>query len=308
MKNYNEMANDVLRRIGEHETEQRKRRKTISRIVTPLCCFCLVALLGFGMWQGGMFNVTPPAITGEQTLSGDNSNTNQNESTGLDDNKQNQGGQTSTPANDDKQNQDGQISTPGNNDSQNIITTGKNLFAINEITATVSAARKYRDPALHYNETWDLAMAATYLSVDIPKVVENFPDGYAEAGFAQTFNFKYVTVNGFDAIYENNGTLVEDRICYEFTGDNDAKIMILASKLGMPYDCLYSSNTDDITNIRIPETNEIIPVRVYAQGKSDTSDYTLYVGDFEYNGVFYRIRLENLTGKYLDALIRDIVK
>lgn len=99
MKNYNEMANDVLRRIGEHETEQRNRRKTISRIVTPLCCFCLVALLGFGMWQGGMFNATPPAISGEQSLSGDNNHTNPNESTGQSGDKQNQGGQTSTPDN-----------------------------------------------------------------------------------------------------------------------------------------------------------------------------------------------------------------
>ncbi len=68
MKNYNEMANDVLRRIGEHKTEQRNRRKAISRIITPLCCFCLVALLGFGMWQGGVFNTTPPDQTLEDAL------------------------------------------------------------------------------------------------------------------------------------------------------------------------------------------------------------------------------------------------
>lgn len=308
MKNYNEMANDVLSRIEEHKTAQRNRRKTVGRVVTPLCCLCLVALLSFGIWQGGMFGTTPPTINGEQTLNGDNKNPNPNESEDVNDNKQNQGGETSTPANDDKQNQGGQISIPGNNDSQNVISTGKKLFAINEITATVSAARKYRDPTLHYNKIWDLATATTYLSVDIPKVVENFPDGDAEAGFAQAFNFKYITVNGFDVIYENNGTLVEDRMCYEFTGENDAKIVILASKLGMPYDCLYSSNTDEVTNIRIPETDEIIAVRVYAQGKTDTSDYALYVGDFEYNGVFFRVHLENLTGKHLDVFIREIVK
>ena len=101
MKNYNEMANDVLRRIGEHETEQRNRRKAISRIVTPLCCFCLVALLGFGVWQGGIFGTTLPAISGEQTLSGENSNNNPNpnESTGLNNNQQNQSGQTDASIN-----------------------------------------------------------------------------------------------------------------------------------------------------------------------------------------------------------------
>lgn len=99
MKNYNEMANDVLRRIEEHKTIQRNRRRTISRIVTPLCCFCLVAVLGFGMWHGGMFGTTPPAISGEQTLSGDNSNNNPNESTSPNNNQQNQDGQTDVPNN-----------------------------------------------------------------------------------------------------------------------------------------------------------------------------------------------------------------
>ena len=68
MKNYNEMAKDVFRRIEEHEIELRNRRKTISRIITPLCCFCLVALLGFGMWQGGVFNITPSDQTLEDAL------------------------------------------------------------------------------------------------------------------------------------------------------------------------------------------------------------------------------------------------
>lgn len=293
MKNYDELTNDLLERRDRYVADKKRKRKRAMGVATSLCCFCLVALLGFGMWQGGVFDAKPPVITGEQTLDGDNSNSNVSESTGTNEDKQNQGGQTSTS---------------GNNDEQNNISTGKELFAINEITGTIGAALKYRDPAFHYNEIWDVKKTATYLGVSILEVVEKLPDGDAEAGFAKAFNFRYVTVNGFKVVYENNGTLVEDRMCYEFAGDNNAKIMILVSKLGMPYDCLYSSDTDDVTNIRIPETDEIIPVRVYAQGKMDTTDYTLYVGDFEYNGVFYRIRLENLTGKHLDALIREIVK
>mgnify|MGYP006319013875 CR=1 FL=1 len=60
MKNYNEMANDVLRRIGEHETLQRKRRKVMKKTIIPICCFCLVALLGLGLWQGDFFESTKP--------------------------------------------------------------------------------------------------------------------------------------------------------------------------------------------------------------------------------------------------------
>ena len=72
MKNYNEMANDVLRRIGEHETEQRNRRKVMKKVIIPICSLCLVAILGIGLWQGDFFSKTPPSqlddlsITGEQ--------------------------------------------------------------------------------------------------------------------------------------------------------------------------------------------------------------------------------------------------
>lgn len=53
----------------------------------------------------------------------------------------------------------------------------------------------------------------------------------------------------------------------------------------------------------------MIPVLVYAQDKSEvTMDYELYVADFEYNGIFYRIYVEHIRAYNLDSLIREIVK
>ena len=49
MKNYNEMANDVFRRIGEYETAERNKRKIMKKTILPICCLCLVALLGIGL-------------------------------------------------------------------------------------------------------------------------------------------------------------------------------------------------------------------------------------------------------------------
>ncbi len=60
MKNYNQMANDVFHRIEEHEVIRQNRKKVIKRIITPVCCFCLAALLGIGLWQGDLFNNKPP--------------------------------------------------------------------------------------------------------------------------------------------------------------------------------------------------------------------------------------------------------
>ena len=76
MKNYNEMANDVLRRIGEYETLQRNRRKDMKKVILPICCFCLVALLGIGLWQGEFFNNSKPIESGDSTISGEKAEAN----------------------------------------------------------------------------------------------------------------------------------------------------------------------------------------------------------------------------------------
>ena len=68
MKNYDELTNDLLERRDRYVADQKKKRKSLMSVATSLCCFCLVALLGFGMWQGGMFNTTPPDQTLEDAL------------------------------------------------------------------------------------------------------------------------------------------------------------------------------------------------------------------------------------------------
>lgn len=71
MKNYNEMANDVLRRIGEHQTLQRSRRKVMKKRILAICCLCLVALLGIGLWQGDFFANEKPIELEDSTVIGE---------------------------------------------------------------------------------------------------------------------------------------------------------------------------------------------------------------------------------------------
>lgn len=71
MKNYNEMANDVFRRIGEHEIQKRNRRKVMKKVILPICCFCLVALLGIGLWKGDFFSNTPSVELQDSTIIGE---------------------------------------------------------------------------------------------------------------------------------------------------------------------------------------------------------------------------------------------
>lgn len=59
MKSYEKMAEDVFSRIGEIETKKANQRKTIAKVVTPICCVCLIALAGFGFSQ---FGEEPPIL------------------------------------------------------------------------------------------------------------------------------------------------------------------------------------------------------------------------------------------------------
>lgn len=66
MKTCDEMVNSLLERRAQYAAEQKRKRKVLTRIVTSMCCVCLVTLLGFGMWQGGMFTLPPeqtPTVT-----------------------------------------------------------------------------------------------------------------------------------------------------------------------------------------------------------------------------------------------------
>lgn len=54
MKSYEEMARSALSRIEAHETEKKNRKKTAARIALPVVSICLLAGIGFGVWQSGL--------------------------------------------------------------------------------------------------------------------------------------------------------------------------------------------------------------------------------------------------------------
>lgn len=54
MKNCDEMVSSLFERREQYITEQKRKRKVIIRTTTSMCCVCLVALLGFGIWQSDM--------------------------------------------------------------------------------------------------------------------------------------------------------------------------------------------------------------------------------------------------------------
>lgn len=69
MKNYNEVAKDVLRRRDEHNETVAKRSRMIAQIGVPTVSLCLAAIIGIGMWQAGDLG-DPPKKTEDAVIPG----------------------------------------------------------------------------------------------------------------------------------------------------------------------------------------------------------------------------------------------
>ena len=71
MKNCEEMVHSLLTRRDQYAAAQRRKRAVITRTVIPVGCVCLAALVGVGLWKGGVFDTTPPETAGDAIISGE---------------------------------------------------------------------------------------------------------------------------------------------------------------------------------------------------------------------------------------------
>ncbi len=56
MKNCDEMVNSLLERREQYVAKQKRKRTALIRTVSSMCCVCLMALIGLGVWQIGEVN------------------------------------------------------------------------------------------------------------------------------------------------------------------------------------------------------------------------------------------------------------
>ena len=278
MKNYDETTNGLLDRRDRYVAEQKKKRKRVMGVATSLCCFCLVALLGFGMWQGGMFDAKPPITLDDSINIGDKDYINPDE---LD---------------------NSQSTTPGNNDSQGNTQTGTEqkfdpaeiIWTINRVEGQVSAAPLNYSTDKYYSERKSLTDIAAYLGRDLSKL---------EVVTSQGFEFlgRYET----DFYYELNGDVAYDSCVFGYTKD-EKQITIRVSKIGVPYDCMYMLNNPTVSNINGVE------VTVGGVYKADNSgEIELIFADFSHGGLQYRLTIENVPSDdymYLNSIISELTK
>ena len=278
MKNYDETTNGLLDRRDRYVAEQKKKRKRVMGIATSLCCFCLVALLGFGMWQGGMFDAKPPITLDDSINIGDKDYINPDE---LDNS------QTSTPGNNDGQN-NSQTDTTQNDDPIRI------AWIINKVENQVSAAPRNFSTDKYYSEKKTLSDIAAYLGKDLSKFEAVMPEGFEFLG-------KYDT----DFFYELDGDVAYDSCAFGYKKD-EQQITIRVSKIGLPYDCLYVLNNPTVSNINGVE------VTLGGIYKADNSgEFELIFADFSHGGLQYRVTIENVPSddyKCLNSIVTELTK
>ena len=83
MKNYDELTNDLLERRDSYVAEQKRKRKTAMRVATSFCSICLVALIGFGVWN---ISNTQPTIVPDNSTNSVNDSVIKNDATKIPDN------------------------------------------------------------------------------------------------------------------------------------------------------------------------------------------------------------------------------
>ncbi|MDE5995263.1 MAG: hypothetical protein K2G60_07090 [Oscillospiraceae bacterium] len=254
MKNYDEIANSIFERRDQYIAEQRRKRKTVTRTVTAMCCVCLVALMGVGIWQSDLLKQTPTAVMDNSSMTPEQSADNQQNIPVT---------ATSGVNNPDKDSREWALN-------------------INKITAQISGAQRYYDPALYYSEVWNTAKMAEYLGIDLSAV-----EGLTYSGSGE-----------FKVTFANDGTIAADTAVYGFNGND---VLICVSKIGTPYDCLYSLESNHKTMFKLAD-GSLIPALIGAG-----ADGFIYA-DFACNGLNYRVTATNLSDARFAEIVRNVME
>lgn len=303
MKTYMEMANEVFRRAEVYKAAKQRQRTMLVRTGTAIGGVGLIALAGVGVWRQQAGSTPPPVSVEDSLFPGETDTIHETESTTATDTTATTTSQTTAllpSATTTTLQQTAGTSAPSSSTATTPTTAvtdvpddGKKLFALNKIINTVGGAARYLDPALHYREQWDAATMAAHVGVDLRTVAKVLPEPLT-----------YSSLDTFTVTFKNDGTLVEDRCVVQFDGANGEAVTIMASRVGMPYDCMYMLETEETTPLRLRSSGEIIDVLVGAA----MIDRELYVADFAYDGVNYRIKAENAPPLWIDQLIRAIAE
>ena len=285
MKNYNEMADDVLRRIGEYKSAQKNRRKKAAVISGAVCCGAIAVLAGIGIQKGGFFSIKNTSPEGENNHGAHIISSQESTVSTVPEKhpaSESEDSQVSTPAENNTSALTGNYTLQGGTDSASAEPPRRWELYCNQITAKVSAAKRYFDPELYYEKAYTPEQMAEYFGRDFTKI-----DGLDYAGGYDNFKMTFA----------NDGKIAYDTAVYAY---NEGSVEVMLSKIGTPYDCLYQLESNNITTFKT-KSGATVKVLAATDGKG------FYLADFGYNGLNYRITAENSDSTEFEKIIENVI-
>lgn len=258
MKNYKEITENLLERKEEYLKRQKSKNKIILTSLSSFLAVCIVAGVGFAL--------ALPKDNGDisSMIDGDfSSNTNQNLTQGTGDENTSSAPHIYGGAN------------VGDDTTQDVFRWG---WVINEIDIDKysSAAKLNFSPDIYDKKTLNLNETKKHFGKALYDMQNAMPEGFEYSG-AESFNF----------FYKKDGTLAHDTCSFRYDLKNsDARVIIRASKIGAPYDCLYLFKEDETILSGLDGVPYITLGAIYGG-----EGFELLYADFEKDAVKYRIEI-----------------
>lgn len=273
MKNCDEMVNSLLERRERYVAEQKRKRKVLTRTVTSMCCVCLVALLGFGMWQSGILTTTPP-ITPPAAL----------------DNPINIGEDYINP---DESNNGTNIERTQGNQSDQQTEDNENLFVVNQVDS-ILAAKMYGQvnsfEKLPYH-VWMLVLEDfhKFVGITYEEFTDKIPDSF------ECYHFYSLSIPRYkDANLADEYRLHDYVFAYQTGKGGGARIAICSFEEPLRDYFIMCDN---------PKQSEINGVPVVIYGYQDT-----FMVQFSHENINYDIETSNITLEELEDLLIGIIE
>ncbi len=296
MKTYSQMAEDVFSRRDKYEAEQRKKKAAAKRTAVSISC-CLVAAICIGVYHHSPKNQFG---TGNKVSETETTHSPKKPDIIINSEKEATASQSASPIKPDITQND---TSEEEKTTVNIveqpsepIDSDRVFCYFNKITGSMAAHPLYRDPALHYTEEYSDTVSAEYYGIDLEKLAACMPEGMT------------MHKGVHKKIFENSGTLVEERSEFVFKGDDSEAVYIRANRLGPVSDCLYMSDSDLSTTFITKENGEV-KVKVFFADDAEEmfGCKTLIVADFSAGGINYRIETENLNLKEFKPVLEELI-
>jgi len=155
-------------------------------------------------------------------------------------------------------------------------------WTVNKVDSTLGTAMLNFHTPEYYSEKKNSSALTEYFGRDLSTLGNVMPEGFQYVKYEPTF------------FYKNDGTPVYDS-CNFLYRKGEEQIAIRASKIGVPYDCLYMMDNPIPSNIN---GVELVIGGIY----SDSGHLDLVFADFSHNGIQYRVEVKNMSfGESKDA-------